>query len=499
MHFKIIRLSVLFGLLLMIATVTAQDLPTVQPEDDLNAAPELPTPGPGAAETNGASATSGECPILVNEAFTATELACDGLTLNQACFGNGIIEAAGKNDAELTFAQAGDKEVLTDIASLRLRSTGTESNNWTVAFMRAAMNTTGDESVDVSVVAFGDVNLTDNTVQPTVVSSSIGTVRASGGLNVRREPGATGTLIWQLGPNETVTAIGLTEDEQWVRIIIPNEFQGIGWVYAPYLQVEGGAERLPRADQNSPVPDIEAPDVGALRNFTLQSRTTDAACSDTPDSGLLMQSPSGVLRSIEFTVNDVQVRFSGTIFLQAQPNSALTMSILEGDGRLLANNTEQDVQAGQESSVPIDGNLQANGTPTASRSIESERIQFVPIRLLPRQFNVGSVLTDSSDAEVETVVQEAPDVPTDVPLAEDTCVLTAIGEARNLRAGPGTEFGEVGLLGPGQSVIGIGQARDSNNFIWYQTENLQWIRMDTVEATEPCATLPRGELPTSAG
>jgi len=496
MHFKLFNWLVCLSLLMLVFTVTAQE-----DEEDLNAAPELPA----AEESTPAEAAvqaGGDCPILVDESFTATELVCEGLTLNQACFGNGIIEAVGKNDAELTFGQAGDREILTDIESLRLRSTGTESNNWTVAVMRAAMNTTGDESVDVSLVAFGDLTLTDSTVQPTTVSSSIGTVRAAGGLNVRREPGAAGTLIWQLGNSETVTAIGLTEDRQWVRIIIPNEFQGIGWVYAPYLDVEGGAERLPRADQNSPVPDIEAPDVGALRNFTLQSRTTDPACSSTPDSGLLMQSPSGVLRSIEFTVNDVQVRFSGTIFLQAQAGGGLTMSVLEGDGRLLANNTEQDLGVSEESTVPIDTNLQANGTPTASRSIESERIQFVPVRLLPRQFNLGSIVTDSgeSDAAADVVAQEIPSESAQSELSdENICVLTAVNEARNLRAGPGTEFNEVGLLGPGQTIVATGQARDSNNFIWYQTENLQWIRMDTVEATEPCATLPQGVLPASAG
>jgi len=460
----------------------------------VSAQDELPTIEPSTSENDA-------CPLIVEEAFIATGLQCEELGVNQICYGFGIIETETPEGVELTFANGGDIISISDVNSINLRSTRTEANAWAVAWLTPAMPSTSGDPIETTVVAFGDLTLTENTTQPTSVQSSIGTVRAGGGLNVRREPGASGTLVWQLTPNEQVVAIGLSEDEQWVRIIIPNEFQGVGWVYAPYLDVEGGAERLPRATQTSPVPEIQrSVATGALQEFTLRTRLTDDACNDTPDSGLLMQSPSGVVRSTEFIVNGITVRFSGTIFLQAIPNGGLTMNVMEGDGSISANDSSQDIAAGQQSTVPIDATLLPIGTPTAPLAITSSNIRFLPIDLLPRQFNLDSVI--QAEPQEQSIPEDAtaPEEQAAPEISSDECVLSSGSESLNLRTGPGTEFDLAGVLSANTSVIATGRGSDANNFIWYQLETGDWIRSDTIEISgEACENLPPGQLPTDIG
>lgn len=455
------------------------------PEEDAAAADETTAPGelpPGSFIPPDVAIG---CPIQVQEGFTATELVCGELLPGQVCLGNGAVVAQPRTAAEgFAFAQPGDRTDFSGLNLLTLQTSGTPNNIWAVVSARPQFNTqTAGTTAAASVIFFGDVAVADTgeTFDPNFQS---GTIVAQQGLNVRRTPDETGVVVWQLQPREEVIVTGRSTNDRWIRIEIPSAFGGAGWVYAPYIEVPGGRDALPIVDVNTPRPTLTAPDFGPMQAFTLRSSQADPTCPDALDSGLLMQSPSGLPDALRVRINDVEVRLNGTLYARAQANGLMNIIVLEGEATAIAAGGEATAQAGQEIGLPLTNDLTPGGVPNVGATQE-DNLGLLPIRLLPRAFN----LTGIDLIPVEPTPTPADTTAPEAPPATSVCIITAVGETRNIRSGPGTDFEIVSNLEVGRSTIAVGQARDDFNFVWLQLDG-GWIRADTVDQSGPCADLP---------
>lgn len=431
------------------------------------------------------------CPVSIENSFTATEILCSDMASGEACLGNGTVDSTFGADVAGSFSQANDRVQFTSLDQITL----TSGSTWTVVRAELELATTdGGDIATATMIAYGNLTLTD-TGRVAAGGARNGTVAANRGMNVRRTPGNDGVVVWQLQGGQEIIVTGISADREWIRIVIPNDFAGTGWVYAPYVTVEGGDETLAVVTVNSPQPDFSTPEFAPGQSFELLSAlpATDLKCDETiPISGLLIQSPSGTPDSLKIKINSAEIQFNGTIFIQAQAGEALVISVLEGQSTVLFNGSQATASASNRINVPLDNNLVVNGTPQAE-AFDASDLPSVPTRILQRQVSFDMTPVDEVPAEDTTADSGfGTPVATSVP---ETCTLTAPDEVRNVRAGASTEFEVIQVLQPSDSVTGVGQAIGELNLTWYQTETDGWIRIDTIEASSGCGAVPVVEAP----
>jgi hypothetical protein len=252
---------------------------------------------------------------------------------------------------------------------------------------------------------------------------------------------------------------------------------------------------LPFVTINSPEPDLTPPEFGPMQSVELLTANTSPDC-DTIDSGVLLQSPSGLPDRVRIRINSMELRLNGTAYIQAQADGLMTVTVLEGEVALIVDGSRTNVTSGSQASVALNSNLEPSGSAQVS-SVSLGDFQALPIRLLPRQVILGESGSSSSTAPEPT---QSTGFGTPAPTATlETCMLTApsdISEPRNLRAGPGIDYPVVINLGANQRTTGIGQINVAG-FVWYQTSDNAFVRFDAVELSGSCSGLPIVEAPPS--
>ncbi|MAU08904.1 MAG: hypothetical protein CL607_03715 [Anaerolineaceae bacterium] len=429
-------------------------------------------------------AQADQCPIQVQQSFDTTEQTCTDLLPGIACVGNGTVQSQPRNASEtFAFAQSGDRTEFSALDSLTLQTLSSANQVWTVMQAQAPFSTrAGSGGANASLVAFGDVSLTNtgDDFDPNFLTAS---VLAQQGLNVRRTPDERGVVVYQLKPTDEVVVTGRTIDDQWVRIVIPNAFAGVGWAYAPYIDVPGGITELPIVAVNSEPPELEAPEFGPMQAFTLRS-SQYPNCENMPDSGILIQSPDGLADALLIRINGVRIELNGAMFVQAQPSANLEIDVLEGEAVVSANGSSATANAGNAVTVLLTEDMQANGTPNVV-AYDEATVNALPIRLLPRLFGIAGA---NGSAAPATTADSSPAEATSAPEAT-VCTITAVDAPKNIRSGPGVDYGTVSTLAAGESATATGQATDSFNFAWYRIES-GWVRFDTVDSSMGCLDLP---------
>ncbi len=416
--------------LLLASTAVAQSVPTLS---------DVTPVAPAAA---GAQITlSQRCPVQVDSAFTATELICTNVGDNTACIGNGVVEATPhSNIANFQFSQPADRANLSTLAELRLRTLDTENAIWAVVRARPEYRSSGGRRFIAHMLVFGDVTLVDDGERPQALDTKgqrTGRVLAERGLVVRRTPDPSGVVVWQLSAGEEIQVTGITADRTWLRIEIPSFYGGAGWVYGYYVDVAGGAETLPIVDVNTPRPTVPPPpqvEYATMQAFKLVSAPTNPACPNTPDSGVLIQSPDNEIEEMLFKVNGVRFVMSGTLFIQAQASGRMTVRVIEGYTTLETPQGRVNVSANENGIVQMSDNLTPLGAPIADFT-SSPLLAYLPARLLPRLVllptpaagtDTGAVPADSSD--VSAAPAETPQPTSAAPVVSGSMVSSVYGE-----------------------------------------------------------------------
>ena len=332
------------------------------------------------------------CTDIIQQAMVTVEDACAITGRNQACYGNISLEATPREGVEnFTFEQQGDIAGVADVDTLRLRGLDPEENIWGIALMKIQANLPDAlPGENVTFLLFGDVE-----IQNAVEDAALATIEitSNGGINVRTGPSTDYRVAGSLSNGETAVANGRNADGSWLRIQIPDT-DSLGWVAAQLVTAAGEVESLSvvdASDQETPFTPMQA--------FYFRTGITGTSCAEAPDIGILIQTPEG-MGEISLRANDVDIQLGSTAFLQAQPAESMTISVVEGQGRVTADGVTVTVPAGTQVSIPVDENMSASGEPSEPVPYDDAALQTLPVDLLPETIEIAPAASEEDLAAI---------------------------------------------------------------------------------------------------
>jgi len=395
-------------------------------------------PAPALQAQSGGTAASA-CPQIVEVALATTNQLCERIGENQACYGHVLVDALPQEHVQLenfSFSREGDIAELLDLKTIRLSPMDLENGLWGVALMslRAYMRYASPQLV--TFLLFGDVEISDRAERTPTIDVTVAT---STPVNVRLGPSPDVGVIGILQPGQTVSAKARLADNSWLRVALP-ESNRIGWTYAANLTTDEDINSLP-------VVDTWAPYYGPMQAFYFRSGVDDAACPESPESGLLIQTAEGVAE-VTLLVNEVSIQMSATAYLQAVPGGQMTVGVLDGWAVVEAGGRQQPVFAGTQVSIPLGDDLIPTAPPAAPTSYDLAAFQSLPLGLLGSPVTVAEPLETGLIAQLLEAVADAGGV------ISSASVAAAAESASNPGAlPPGLE----GQVPPGQGGTAPGQ------------------------------------------
>ncbi|MEO1164941.1 MAG: SH3 domain-containing protein [Chloroflexota bacterium] len=424
-----------------------------------------------------AIAQSAQCPTRERAAVTEAQTLCSFLADGTACLGNSPASADLLADAD--FVIPGDQVSLTDTAQLAtaitddgygiamLQTTGYAPNSW--------------QSASVTLALLGDITLSNTGNENVNVPTADATVVAPDGVNVRAGASTEYVILTSLFDETPIKLTGIFRDGSFYRLQLPDG--RAGWIASDAVSVEPEAtENLPLLSVDDPAPEIlYAP----YTSFSLLTASDDAPCTQAWQSGVLVQSNTEVTDLdealfVRLRVNDIDLRFFGTLFLQAD-DSSVRVHVLDGQATYttVSDNLER-VNPGYR--------LTVTDTSISNVPYNFDMLAPLPTEILPVYTYIGIELT--------TIITPAPDEdrsPIADVLVEDPCVITTGEGGANLRAGPGSEFAVRGVLDFRETALPIGRAQSSNGTLWWELAQNVWISSQVVVTGGDCVSVPTSE------
>lgn len=162
-----------------------------------------------------------------------------------------------------------------------------------------------------------------------------------------------------------------------VQANLPNTLPGQNVTFLLFGDVE--VEDAATADDEALRP---------MQAFRLRTRLGSTACENVPADGLLIQTPEGAT-TITLRVNDVEVELGSTLYLTAQPEAALTISVLEGEATVTVDEASVTVPAGMQTEIPMTEELSPAGEPAEPTPYELEPLELLPLELLPEAITIA--------------------------------------------------------------------------------------------------------------
>lgn len=353
------------------------------------------------------SAQSDECPMIVQDILMTVGDVCDATGRNQVCYGNVAITAEGRNDA-FRLDTVGDVANLSDMQSLSLSPYDEEAGIWGVALMRLQANLPDTlPGQNVTMLAFGDVSLTNAINAPVQLTATLST----NGRTRRTPTTADGDLnvLTAIPSGTSVEVLGRNERGDWLLIRLPEaSIAGaqFGWISTQVLRISGDRMGLNIfADDvlNFGTPPATTP----MSAFYLKTGIGQTNCAEMPPDGVLIQTPKGAGR-VQMTVNGVQMSFGSTVFLKTVDN-LLAVMVVEGTATVTANNVTQFVPAGAEVVIPLNEDLTAPiDVPSNPLPYKPSDVSYLPItestQLVPEVVTLIDPLTPE---DIDTAIAQA--------------------------------------------------------------------------------------------
>ena len=341
--------------------------------------------------TTSALAQDATCSALIQQAISAVQDDCSATGRNQACYGNAMLEATPREGVQnFTFEQQGDLANVVDLDALRLSSLDPEAERWGVALMSLQANLPDTlPGQNVTFLLFGNVEI-ENAV-PAGESQATIEITSGGSINVRSGPSTSAGIIGSLASDEMTTANGRIEDSSWLRIQLPDS-DALGWVFAELVTADGEVSELSVVD----AADTEMP-FQPMQAFRYSTGIGTTACTGAPQDGILIQTPEGAGK-ITLRANDVDIALGSTAYLQAQPGSTMTISLLEGEGTATAEGVTVTIPQGTQVEIPIDEDLQAAGAPGDPVPYDASVMAVLPVQALPEEITIAPPATEEDIA-----------------------------------------------------------------------------------------------------
>lgn len=322
------------------------------------------------------------CLAFVEAALQATDEVCDATGRNQACYGHLHLEAQPQApDIPFKFNQVGDRVNITNLGTLRLSPMDMQNDSWGVALMRLQADISANRpGSNVTLLIFGDVQI-ENAVPVPVTATVI--VRGPANANLRRQPSNRAFVLGSLPPLARVQARGRSEDGTWIYASAPAA-GGNGWLRRSLVDAEAGFDL-----DNLKVINPSLVSYGPMQAFFLRNGTNQTSCQDTPNDGVLIQTPEGVAE-VRLWINEVKIRLGSTAFIQASPdNSQMVVNTLEGKAEVEALGVQQVAVAGTSVTVQLNDNQQPIAPPSAPEPYESAAVEALPVQNLERPIEIA--------------------------------------------------------------------------------------------------------------
>ncbi len=307
-----------------------------------------------------------DCPAIVSAALEAVDTACNGTGRNQLCYGNITLDVTPHETVtDFHFEQPGDVVNIADVENLRLSSFSLDEAAWGVALMNMQAYLPGTlPGQNVTFLLFGDVAIEDRGIPVVEVP-----VTATNDVNVRLRPTTETRVIASLRAAEEAIASGRLPDNSWIRVSLDDGV--MGWVSGDFLN--GDVSQLMAVDSETTI-------FGPMQAFYFTTGINDAPCAEAPDSGILIQTPQGV-GTVQLNANGVHIELGSTVYLQAVPGDAMTISVIDGHATLTAFDESQVVPAGTSARVPLDADGLASGAPEYPIPYAFQSLRLLPVNV----------------------------------------------------------------------------------------------------------------------
>ncbi len=350
-----------------------------------------------------AIAQDATCGPFVQKAMDTVQQGCARTGRNQACYGFTALDATPREGVTgFNFAKDGDLVSVADIESMRLSALNNSSSTWGIALMKLQANLPDTlPGQNVTFLMFGDVTLQNGVTPPAAGQTVLAAAKSAA--NVRGTPSTNGGIVGALASGQQVNASGRNEDSSWLRVNLAGSRQG--WVFASLLTITGDVSTLPVVDS------LEAAPTNPMQAFYFQTGIQQTTCAAAPADGILIQTPKGTAK-IDLRANDVDIQLGSTAFLQSQRSSLMSVSVVEGEGRITANGKTVIVPAGAQVFIPVNSDMHASGSPSDPQPYQASLVTALPVSVLPVEITIAPPANDEAirQANAQPVATAVPTV-----------------------------------------------------------------------------------------
>jgi hypothetical protein len=299
------------------------------------------------------------CAVPVNAALESALAACDTVGLDQVCIGYHTVESTLRQGAAgMAFASVGDTIDAVELTDLRLRGLDGGAETWGIVHMRLTADLPDGQAVQL--IALGDAQITPGEPVPPLFG-----VNVSGTVNVREGPSTRANVIGQISGGQSVVTDGRLADSSWLRVQWNG---GYAWVFASLVSPMGDIAALDVVDPNAPLVIY-----GPMQAFYTTTRSDTAACEDTAQHGLLLQSPGEAAALL--LINETEVRVGGTAWVQAPAGESLRLCVVDGWASVSAMDAAGLVFGGSCVSVPLSEERVPAGRPASPEAFDAAAVE----------------------------------------------------------------------------------------------------------------------------
>ncbi len=312
------------------------------------------------------------CRAAFQSSVQSAASACASLDEGQVCLASGVAQSTAFPDEAISFVQPGDVAAASAIQAVTL-SASNDDDEAGIIITRIRADLPAGQTAQL--IFFGDIVLENLATPPLTIPG-----RVVAGANIRDLPSAQAALLGSTAAGSIVNIDGHLPDNSWYRIVLEDDVRG--WIFGEIIDIQGDLTLVETVElfDGFPAPPTQG---SPLRAFRFGSVGDDGLCSPTSKGGLLVQIPQGIGEAT-LQVNGTQVQLTSTIFLQAEAGGMLTMNVIEGLGRLSANDVTRVVPTGARTQIPLDANLMASGQPSPPEPYNADDVAVLPLALLDR-------------------------------------------------------------------------------------------------------------------
>jgi hypothetical protein len=204
-------------------------------------------------------------------------------------------------------------------------------------------------------------------------------------------------VLSSLSDKTAVVANGISPNNEWIRIVIPNsEIGQLGWISKQLMTTSGDFSTLNMITPGQP-------QFGPMQAFYLSTGIGAPACNEMPENGLLIQTPKGV-GEINLLVNEVEISMGSTVFLSAPRDeddnddeiinvNSMQIKTIEGAAITRVNGETTVALGGSQFEVMYDDTGEIEDVSKPER-LEIDEIDDLPFESLEREIEFEEPLTD---------------------------------------------------------------------------------------------------------